>query len=217
MRTVLSFLKKLKNNNNRDWFIANKEEYNTAREEFTELISLVINGFGKYDTSIKELTAGNTIFRIYRDVRFSKDKTPYKANFAASLQKGGKKTGYAGYYIHIEPGNSFVGGGIWQPDAETTKKIRQEIDYNQEEFLSIINNRSFAKHYGDLHTHDFSLKRIPKGYSPQHPLEKYLRLNSWLAEVAYNDKEVVAKNFPEKIINGLKALKPFIDFLNKAM
>lgn len=214
MQASLSYLKKLKKNNNRDWFLSNKEEFMFARDEFEKFIQSVISHLDKFDPDIKDLDVKKSIFRIYRDVRFSKDKTPYKTNFAASLQKNGRKSGLAGYYIHIEPGSSFVGGGIWKPDPETTAKIRQEIDYNPKEFLSIINNKNFKSHFGGLYTKDLSLKRIPKGYEAGNPMEEYLKLHSWLAEAEYGDKELTAPDFLKKVVSNLKALKPFIDFLN---
>lgn len=217
MRAAFSFLKNLKKNNNRDWFQAHKEEYNLAKEEFESFIRTVIQKAGKYDPDIKALDAGKTIFRIYRDIRFSKDKTPYKTHFAASFQKDGKKTGYPGYYIHLEPGNSFVGGGIWQPDPEFTAKIRQEIDYCREEFLDIINNKNFQSHFGGLDMKDFSLKRMPKGYEADHPLGEFIKLNSWLANRAYSDEEVYSEDFLNKVVSDIKTLKPFMNFLNRAL
>ena len=136
-KNILLFLNELKNNNNRDWFHANKPKYNEAKVEFENYINNLIPEIGKFDNEIKHLEAKECIFRIFRDVRFSKDKSPYKPNFGAYIVKGGKKSGNAGYYLHIEPENSFLGGGIYMPPSNILKAIRIEIYENIDEFKSI--------------------------------------------------------------------------------
>ncbi|HEY6954396.1 MAG TPA: DUF2461 domain-containing protein, partial [Flavisolibacter sp.] len=161
---TLKFLSQLKKNNNKPWFDAHRAQYEAARIDFTNFIQLVIDALQKTDTTITGITAKDSQFRINRDIRFSKDKRPYKENFGAFIARGGKKSIYAGYYFHLAPGNSFAGGGLWQPEPANLKKVRQEIDYNWEEFQSIVKNKTFKKTFGDLYKgEDMSLKRMPKG------------------------------------------------------
>lgn len=143
-KTTLQFLKGLEKNNNKPWFDAHREAYETARGNFSVFVQAVIDQFGKKDQGIKNLTAKECVYRINRDVRFSKDKTPYKNHFGAFINQGGKKSiSTAGYYIHLQPGNTFVGGGIWMPESLMLQKLRQEIDYNLSDFEKIIGAASF--------------------------------------------------------------------------
>src|SRR5918993_1798864 len=144
---TLRFLKGLKKNNNKPWFDANRAQDEAARIDFQNFIQLVIDAFGKTELSIAGQTARSCLFRINRDVRFSKDKSPYKANFGASIKPGGRKSGLSGYYFHLEPGASFIGGGLWMPEPANVKKVRQEIDYNWNEFQSIIAAKGFQNVY----------------------------------------------------------------------
>src|SRR5919202_883989 len=140
---TLRFLSGLKKNNNREWFEKHRPAYEAARIDFQNFVQLVINDLGRSDTGVAGLQARDCLFRINRDVRFSKDKSPYKTNFGASIKREGKKSVYAGYYFHLAPGESFAGGGLWMPDAAAVKKVRQEIDYNTEEFYAILHNKKF--------------------------------------------------------------------------
>ncbi len=168
---TLKFLAQLKKNNNKSWFDAHRLQYEAAKINFSNFIQLVIDGVQKTDTTITGITPKDCLFRINRDIRFSKDKTPYKTAMGASIKCGGKKSPFAGYYFHLEPGNSFIGGGMWLPEAAALKNMRQEIDYNQQEFEAIRKEKSFKKTYGDLYKGaDQSLTNVPKGY------EKIMRL-----------------------------------------
>ena len=181
------------------------------------LVSNVIAEFGKTDGDIAPLLAKNCVFRQYRDVRFSKDKTPYKSQMGASFDKGGKKSGMAGYYLHIEPGNhSMAGGGLWMPDAPVVKKIRQEIDYNWDEFSAIIQAPAFKKIYGDLSFGEYQLTRAPKGYEKDNPAIEYLKLKSFVAIRPLKDDELVAKDLLKNVTATFKALMPLIQFLNRS-
>ena len=142
-QSTIKFLKGLKKNNNRDWFEKNRSSYEDARSDFEGFIQAVIDAHSKNDPDLKGLVAKKCMFRINRDIRFSKDKSPYKTNLGASMDKGGKKSGLAGYYFHLEPGNSFFGGGLWQPAPEGIKKVRQEIDYCFDEFNKIVLSKKF--------------------------------------------------------------------------
>lgn len=215
---MLAFLKKLSKNNNKPWFDANRSSYEDARGAFAGIVDDVIHRFAKHDPSIATLKAKDCMFRINRDVRFSKDKSPYKTNFGASINSGGKKSGLAGYYIHVEPGASFVGGGIWMPMPDVLGKVRQEIDYNLDAFRSIIKSPAFRKQYGQLYVgDDISLSRVPKGYEPTNPAAEYLKLKSFIAMRAVSDEEIGSGKLVATSAEAFKALKPLIDFLNAAI
>jgi len=178
----------------------------------------VIDALQKTDTTITGLTAKDCQFRINRDVRFSKDKRPYKENFGAFICRGGKKSIYAGYYFHMAPGNSFIGGGLWHPEPTNLKKVRQEIDYNWEEFQAILKNKNFKKIYGDLYKgDDLSLKRMPKGYEMDHPAMDYLKLQSLIAETKIADEDLTKSTLHKKAITAFEALQPLLNFINRAL
>ncbi len=216
--STINFIKSLGKNNNKPWFEANRNWYDTAREDFEKLVGGVILEFGKADADIASLIAKKCVFRQYRDVRFSKDKTPYKSHMGASFDKGGKKSGLAGYYLHIEPDNkSFVGGGIWMPEAEQLKKVRQEIDYNWDEFLKIIKAPVFKKNFGDLHFGEYQLSREPKGYDKENPAIEYLKLKSFVTGKSMKDEELLLNNLLPNITSTFKALMPLINFINRSL
>lgn len=215
---MLSFLKKLKKNNNKPWFDANRHVYLEAKAEFEAFVASLISNYGKHDASIAHLLPKDCIFRINRDVRFSKDKSPYKNNFGASITSGGKKSPFAGYYVHIEPGASFVGGGLWQPMPDMLSKVRQEIDYNFSEFKSIIHSASFSKQYKELYRgEDIALTRVPKGYEPSNPAAEFLKLKSFIAMRPISDEEIQSGELEKICVNAFKALKPFVEFINRSI
>lgn len=216
--STLTFIKKLQKNNNKPWFEENRHLFNEAKDDFEKLVKDIITSFGKVDTDIAPLQAKNCIFRQYRDIRFSKDKTPYKPHMGASFDRGGKKSGFGGYYLHIEPGNkSMAGGGIWMPEAEQLKKIRQEIDYNWEEFNDLINQKDFKKIYGDLEQGEFKLSREPKGYEKDNPAIEYLKLKSLVATQTLSDEGLVSKDLLQKVLSAFTALMPLIKFINRSL
>ncbi len=215
---TIHFLENLKKNNSKEWFDLNRKLYELAKADFYNLVTNLIAEFGKKDTSIALLQPKNCIFRINRDIRFSKDKSPYKTNFGASFSKNGKKIMAAGYYLHIEPNNSFVGGGIYMPDAATTKKVRQEIDYNFDEFKEIINHKKFNTQYSDLDkSEEVSLLREPKGYDKENKEIAYLKLKSWIAMSPLSNADLTNKELIKKIVTAFESLQPLIQFLNKAI
>ena len=217
--STLKFLKDLKKNNNKSWFEKNREIYETAKADFANFIQEVINQHGKKDTSIKNLVAKDCLFRINRDVRFSKDKSPYKSNFGASINKGGRKALYsAGYYFQVQPGRNFAGGGIWMPEPNELKKIRQEIDYNFTDFKKIIGAKKFKSVYGDLdRSAEFLLSRVPKGYEPDNPAADYLKLKSFVAISFFSDADLTSKDLVKKTVAAFEALQPVISFINKSL
>src|SRR5262249_35275251 len=162
------------------WFDKNKPTYEDIKNEITMVAAEVIKEVSKFDPSIAGFDPKKSVFRIYRDVRFSKDKSPYKTNIGFYMSKGGIKAPSAGYYVHIQPGESFLGGGIWMPDAVTLNKIRQEIDYNFKDFKKITESSSFKKTFGKVDSEE-KLSRPPKGYDENNPAIEYLKLKSFTA------------------------------------
>ncbi len=213
---IFSFLKALKKNNNRDWFEKNKPKYLTAKAEFELLIHDVIKGISKFDKKISpDMEAKDCVFRIYKDVRFSKDKTPYKTHFGASISPGGKKSPVAGYYFHMEPGSVFLAGGNWQPEPIQLQAIRQEIDYNGGKLTSIINSKGFKKYFNGL-SDENKLKNVPKGFDVDNKHVELLKLKSFIVYHEMDDKKAKAKDFDKQITEGFKAMYPFIGFLREA-
>jgi len=216
--STLKFLKDLAKNNNKEWFDANRSKYETAKQDYIQLADAIIKGFCKKDPDFETLEARKCLFRINRDVRFSKDKSPYKTNFGASFERGGRISPFAAYYLHIEPGKSFIAGGVWQPDAERTKKIRQEIDYSWSDFKKIISNKKFVSLFGDLEkTKETSLSREPKGYEKENPAINYIKLKSWVVSTPLTDSDIISKDMLKKILDAFEAMQPMIVFLNNAL
>lgn len=212
---TLKFLKDLKNNNNKEWFQDNKSRYEDAKGDFEEFIGILIQNIAEFDPPIAELIPKKTIFRIYRDVRFSKDKSPYKLNLGAHLAANRSKVhDRAGYYIQIQPGNSFLAGGAYDPGNPWITQIRTEIDYNTKEFKKLINSASFKKYFGEISGE--KLKTAPKGFPKDHPELELLKYKSYLVANNCDDKLVTSKDFLKHATSVFKAMKPFDDFLNRA-
>jgi uncharacterized protein (TIGR02453 family) len=215
---TIKFLKDLKKNNNKPWFDVNRKRYEEAKKDFENFIQQVIILFGKKDKTIASLKAKDCMFRINRDVRFSKDKSPYKTNFGAYINRGGKKSLFAGYYFHCEPGQSFAGGGLWMPMPPELNKVRQEIDYNFDAFKKIIRSKKFKAIYGDLSRDaEYVLSRVPKGYEPTHPAADYLKLKSLVALTDIPEKELTSKNLVQKTVKAFDALQPLVTFINESL
>lgn len=217
--STINFLKKLSNNNSKPWFDAHRNEYLEAKSDFENFVSFLIKKIAQFDKDIEELRIKDCVFRINRDIRFSKDKTPYKTNIGAGFNRGGKKSIYAGYFFHAEPGGkSFVGGGLWMPMAPELKKIRQEIDYNLDEFKSIIQNKNFISEYKELEkTADLKLINLPRGYDKENPAAEYLKFKSIVVTKPLADGDLTSKNLTEKVIKAFKTLQPLVNFVNKAV
>lgn len=214
--STFKFLKELKKNNNREWFAEHKHEYDTAKENVVELVEEVLKHLSKTIPAFKEVNASKSIMRIYRDVRFSKNKDPYKLNFGIPLSTKGKGVDLPGYYLHIQPGECFIGGGYWMPPADALKMIRQEIDYNSAAFKKILNAKSFTNYYKGL-SEDDKLKTAPKDYPKDHPDIELLKLKSFTAFHSFSDAEMQDKNIAKNIADAIIALQPFILFLESAI
>lgn len=216
--STIKFLKELKKNNTKEWFDNNRKQYDAAKTDFAQFVQEIIEAHSKKDPSIAALTAKECMFRINRDVRFSKDKSPYKTNFGASINAGGKKSMTAGYYIHLEPGGAFAGGGLYMPMPEELKKVRQEIDYCFTEFSTILNSKKFRSVYNGLdRSQEFMLSRPPKGYDEQNPAIEYLKLKSFIAFVPLDDALLSSKDCAKTILKAFDVLQPLIAFLNRAL
>ena len=218
-QSTLTFLKKLAKNNNKVWFDAHRNNYLEARVDFENFVAELIKRTGEFDNDVKELKPKECMFRINRDIRFSKNKTPYKTNLAASLDRGGKKSIFAGYYFHLEPGNkSFITGGVWMPEVSDLKKIRQEIDYCFDEFRNIIFDKNFKKEYGELEaTADVKLTNLPRGYDKTNAATEYLKLKSLIAVKNIPDEELGKPALSKKTIKAFETLMPLIKFINRAL
>lgn len=215
MQEVLNFLSTLRENNNKEWFDQNREWYQACRKKMVFLTGMIIHEVGKFDDEIGIQDPNECIFRIYRDVRFSHDKTPYKTHIGAYVAKGGRKSIHAGYYLHIEPGGSFIAGGLWSPAGEVVKAVRTEIFDHPEEFKQIIQAPSFRKIYKQLV--DDKLKTAPKSFPKDFPDLDLLKYKSYVFDAPLSDTEVTDDHFVEKIITFMKELYPVNRFLNSAL
>jgi len=217
-QTTVLFLKNLKKNNKKEWFDINRVKYESAKKDVENLSAEIIKRLSTIDESIAHLQPKDCMFRINRDVRFSKDKSPYKTNMGVYFSKGGKKGNTAGYYFHLEPGNSFIAGGLWMPLPVDLKKVRQEIDYNWDEFNKIINSRKFKTAFGELdRSSEYVLSRPPKGYDENNPAIGFLKMKSFIASVKITDTDLATKDLVKKIVMQFESLKPLIDFMNRAI
>ena len=213
---IFKFLTELKSNNDRNWFTANKLWYQKARAEFESFIAELIEQIATFDPPILRLDAKNCIFRIYKDVRFSKDKKPYKINFGAHLVDTHERPhDRAGYYIHIEPGNCFLAGGAYMPPSSWLNAIRESIDAHGDDLIKILESASFKKYFDGIDGEQ--LKTKPRDYSEDHPYIDLLRYKSYTVIHSVSDLDVMSDSFLPYCVNVFKALKPFDDFLNQSI
>lgn len=214
----LQFLDDLKVNNNRDWFQENKKRYEIFKKDYHQLVSAFLDAMKPLDPSLELLEVKNCTFRINRDIRFSKDKSPYKAHLGIWLSGGAKGSNSAGYYVHIENGASFIAGGFYSPESDDLKKVRKEIAFFYEDLEAILNEKEFKKEFKKLDvTENNSLKNPPRGYEKEHPAIDFLKLKSFTATQKYDFDEVTKKDFVSKMSQKLIALKPLNDFINRAL
>ncbi len=210
--STFQFLRDLVDNNNREWFHANRPRYDAAKVEFIGFVEQVLAGVCATE-SLPNTGVKDCIFRINRDIRFSKDKAPYKKNFAAAIGPGGRHSGRIDYYIHLQPNNeSFLGAGMWQPTPAQLAKFRQEIDYNAPHLKSIIDAASFRAYFPEAAGE--VLKTTPKGYAADHPDIDLLKRKELFFMHRYTDSEVLSAGFAQEVVHGCTLIKPYIDFLN---
>ncbi len=210
---TLDFLSDLSKNNNREWFDKNRKRYEAAKKNVEAFVQELLPGMTAFEPTLAGLTAKDCTFRIFRDVRFSKDKSPFKTNMGAYVSRGGKKSPMAGYYLHIQPGGAFIAGGIYGPPSDVLNNIRQEIDYNAEEFKALLNDKTFKKLFGELAGE--KLKTAPKNYPKDHPEIELLKHKSYLMVHEVKDKEVVSKDFGKTVLSTFEAMLPLNNFLNR--
>ncbi|MDX9903880.1 MAG: DUF2461 domain-containing protein [Bacteroidales bacterium] len=215
-QSTIEFLYDLSRHNDRLWFAENRPRYEKARENYALFVQAVIDETVGFDPILKGLEAKSCMFRINRDTRFSRDKSVYKINFGAFIVRGGKKNGdkFPGYYLHIEPGASFVAGGAYIPPTPWLGAIRDRISESGEELTAIINSREYTKYFSGLEGE--RLKIPPRGYSKEDPHIELIKMKSFLAERQFTDDEVVALVFFEVVTGAFRAIKPLSDFLNSA-
>lgn len=206
--SVLNFLKDLEKNNNREWFNEHKNRYNSAREDCAAFVEELIAEMAKFDKAIGNVDAQRSLFRIYRDTRFSQNKDPYKTNFGANIGLGN-----AGYYLHIQPGQSFLAGGIYMLENDKLKTLRQEISYNADAFQKIMREKNFCRYFGGL-SEEGKLKRVPRGFDKDDPMAEYLKLKHFVAVYPVTDEALLEKEAPKTLAAIYKCLKPLNDFLN---
>lgn len=215
METIIPFLNKLSENNNREWFQANKKEFDKAQKELQSFINTLIEKLKVSEPELSELTAKDCMFRIYRDTRFSKDKQPYKTNMGAVIAPGGRKSSKGCYYVHIDPNGCFLAGGRYMPEGEELKNIRQEIDYNLSEFESILNTDTFKKHFSGL-DQNHRLKTTPKGYDAENPAIDHLKNKSFTVSVSFKADKITKNNFMDYCLDVFAAIRPLNAFINRS-
>lgn len=217
-KETLQFLADLKANNNRDWFLENKKRYEVFKKDYHQLVADFLEVMKPLDPTLELLEVKNCTFRINRDIRFSKDKSPYKDHLGIWISSGTKGQNRSGYYVHIEKDACFIAGGIHSPEPDDLKKLRKEISFFHEDLEEIINAPAFKKEFKNL---DFtpvnSLKNPPRGYEKEHPAIAFLKLKSYTATQKYEIEDVFKNNFVNDTCKKLILLKPLNDFINRGL
>jgi uncharacterized protein (TIGR02453 family) len=217
-KEAVQFIEDLKKNNNTEWMHANKKRYEAFKKDYHLFIASVLDKMKPLDKSLEPLEVKNCTFRINRDIRFAKDKSPYKTNIGVWMTTNKNRKNSPGYYIHFEKGGSFIAGGVWCPEVEELKKIRKEIAFFYDDLENIVHNKDFKKEFIEITREESNvLKKAPKGYEPDHPAIEFLKLKSFTATQKIEDKLFTDPDFSEKIATKLITLKPFNDFLNRAL
>jgi len=217
-KDTLQFLEDLKANNNRDWFLDNKKRYEVFKKDYHQLVTDFLNAMKPLDPSLEMLEVKNCTFRINRDIRFSKDKSPYKSHLGVWLSSGTKGQNRSGYYVHIEKGGSFIAGGLYCPEAEDLKKVRKEIAYFHEDLEEILNEKDFKREFDDFDRNEKNtLKNPPRGFEKEHPAIELLKLKSFESSQKFDIAAVSKKDFVAVMSTKLLALKPLNDFINRAL
>lgn len=215
MKNILDFLKKLENNNNKAWFDENRNRYQEVKNEFADFVNQLIPAVKSIDKRIGDISSKETVFRIFRDVRFAKDKTPYKTNFGAFISDVGRKSSYAGYYIHIEPGKSMLGGGIYMPQPDILKAVREEILDNPENYKKIVFSKEYKNAFGEIWGE--KLKAAPRGFPKDHPEIDLIKQKSFAVLQEISDKQVLDSKFFDYIVDVFKLNYKINEFLNKVI
>ena len=211
-KSTLAFLAELSEHNTREWFNEHKKRYETARKNYISFLDELLLEMQNFEPAARGQQGKELVFRIYRDVRFSNDKRPYKDHFGAYIAEGGRKSINPGYYLHLAGDNrSFLAGGLWYPPAEQLKAVRQEIDYNLDAFKAIVEDAEFQQRFGEIQGEQ--LKTTPKSYDKENPAIHYLRFKSWNAVMPLADEVVLRPDFMSVVLSAFQAVKPLNDFL----
>ncbi|MBC5837279.1 DUF2461 domain-containing protein [Flavobacterium muglaense] len=214
----LQFLEDLKANNNREWFQENKKRYDAFKKDYHQLVTSFLDAMKPLDPALEMLEVKKCTFRINRDIRFSKDKSPYKSHLGIWLSSGSKGYNRSGYYVHLEKGASFVAGGFYAPEADDLKKVRKEIAFFHEDLEEILNEKQFKKVFGGFDRNEKStLKNPPRGYDKEHPAIELLKLKSFEALQRIDISEALDKDFVSNTVKKLILLKPLNEFINRAL
>ena len=211
--SVFNFLGELKQNNHREWFNTHKEEYQSQLAHVEEFVAYLLSKMNEHDV-IETPTARKSMHRIYRDTRFSKDKTPYKPEFSGSFTRA-TKFRRGSYYFRIEPGNSFVAGGFWGPVAADMKLIRDDISFDPSPLRKILTNKQLVATFGNMQGEQ--LKTAPKGYDPDHKAIDLLRYKQYLLIKHFTDKEVLNPGFADILNNTFKVMRPFLNYMTEVL
>ena len=215
---AVQFIDDLKANNNTEWMHANKKRYENFKKDYHAMIANLLLEMKPLDRNLEILEIKNCTFRINRDIRFSKDKSPYKTNIGMWLSTNRNRKNSPGYYIHYEKNASFIAGGVWCPEVDELKKIRKEIEFFHDDLETIVTDEKFKIEFNSLSRDDNNiLKKAPKGFDPNHKAIEFLKLKSFTASQKIDDKLFLEKNFTKKIAQKLIALKPLNEFLNRAL
>ena len=214
---IFQFLSDLEHNNNREWFAENKPIYQKALQGFEQIVGHLSQSIHMFDASIETVSPKKYIFRIYRDTRFSHNKEPYKNNFGAFIAPGGRSSGMAGYYIHLQNNNSFVGGGVYMPPSDKLKAIRTEVLYHHQEFETLLKDADFQSYFGGLAEMDQKLKRPPKGFPADHPAIELAKHKSYVCAMQMSNDDFYAPDSMKKIVGAFSAMKMFNEFLNRSI
>ena len=217
MEKILPFIKKLKKNNNREWFNEHKSEYLEVKAAVENFTQEVLNSIAQFDPTLREMTAKRSMFRIYRDTRFSHDKTPYKTQMGVFISKGGARAEVAGYYCHFEPNGCFIGAGVYGLQPDGLRKVRNGIYFNTAEFKKILSSVAIKRDFGGKLDDYGKLKTAPKGFDKDFPDIELLKYKHYFLSRAVTDKEVTSGNYSNQVIKWCKELHPFVQFLNNAI
>ncbi len=215
METAYKFLKELSKNNNRQWFHEHKEFYHKAREEFENFVKELIHRISEFDQRIFNVSPQESIFRINRDMRFARDKSPYKINLGAHIAPFGRRSHYAGYYFHLQPGGSFLGGGIYCPEKDTLDAVRTEIYNNPQEFISILENNEFKQTFGELEGR--KLKKSPRGFDHSFEYVDLLKYKDYIVSTPIKEEDILSNNLLNQAVEIFRILYPFNEFINMAV
>ncbi len=215
IKFILNFLNDLGPNNNREWFNSHKNRYLKAKDYFNDLTEYLMNEIAKFDNSFIPMAPKDYVFRIYRDVRFSKNKAPYKEQFGAFIANGGRKSGLAGYYFHLEPNQTMAAGGIYSPESKILKSVRTEVLYHCDAFKRLLSDNDFQQRFGGLV--DLKLKRPPKGFPKDHPEIELAKYKSYIFSQSFTNKQVISNDFMSNVLDSFRAMKNINLFINNAI